>query len=494
MILYRGARIVLPVYTSFAASLLIVITGYHFIAQYAYGQIPQPQSASGPIFSDPDLRAEVVFRGIDFPTSMAFLDDNDILVLEKNEGTVRRIMNGNMLEDPLLRVNVSAIGERGMLGIAIPRDICATSKTYVFLYYTEASQLGESPVRNKLYRYELEDDKLVHPKLILDLQPSSNSIHNGGTVSIGPDCNVYLVVGDMSGDNPQETELPSGRAGILRITQDGMPAEPSILGSTNPLNKYYAYGIRNSFGMDFDPVTGYLWDTENGPEFGDEINLVGPGFNSGWREIQGFWNIEESINEEDKLEILKGDPIPENIDDTLSNFNGSRKYSPPEPTLSLNTTISGLGDILEFGGESYYSHPELATAHSIGLTGPSFLDTTRYGLPYKNDLVVGGFHNGSLYHFELSRERTELDLTGKLGDRIADNEDLKKYILGRGFGGITDIEVGPDGYLYILSLFKGGDNCPSTLSELVNDTRSEEKECINYDSELQGTIFRMVQE
>ena len=54
-----------------------------------------------------------------------------------------------------------------------------------------------------------------------------------------------------------------------------------ILGNTYPLNLYYAYGIRNSFGMDFDPVTGKLWDTENGPDYGDEINLVEPGFNSG---------------------------------------------------------------------------------------------------------------------------------------------------------------------------------------------------------------------
>ena len=83
-------------------------------------------------------------------------------------------------------------------------------------------------------------------------------------------------------------------AGILRVNQDGhavkSKANEYLLGNTHPLNKYYAYGIRNSFGMDFDPVTGYLWDTENGPGFGDEINLVGPGFNSGWSEIQGFWN------------------------------------------------------------------------------------------------------------------------------------------------------------------------------------------------------------
>ena len=110
-----------------------------------------------------------------------------------------------------------------------------------------------------------------------------------------------------------------------------------VLGNTNPLNKYYAYGIRNSFGMEFDPITGHLWDTENGPAFGDEINLVGPGFNSGWSEIQGFWNERD-----------------------------------------LNTTISHPKNLLDFRGRSYYSHPELASTHTMGFTGLSFwilLDT-----------------------------------------------------------------------------------------------------------------------
>jgi aldose sugar dehydrogenase len=453
-----GARVVYALCASFAIFLVIGITDHYFSAHFAYGEVSQPQSALGPTLSDHTLRAEVVFRGINFPTSLAFLGINDILVLEKNEGTVRRIVNGNMLEDPLLKVNVSTQGERGMLGIAAATNNCEISKPFIFLYFTEANpnkdpvnpNLKESPVRNKLYRYELEDDKLVNPKLILDLPRSNWSIHNGGKVSIGPDCNVYLTVGDLYGENPQGSQLLSGKAGILRVNQEGLAVKTNgndyVLGSSHPLNKYYAYGIRNSFGMDFDPVTGYLWDTENGPGFGDEINLVGPGFNSGWSEIQGFWKVTDQ-----------------------------------------NMTVSHIDDLSDFSGKTYYSYPELATFRSVGLTGLSFLETTRYGLHYENDLVVGDFHNGNLYHFELKRDRTELDLIGELRDRIADNTTgLNRNILGRGFGGITDIEVSPDGYLYILSLYKGGDDCPGTSSE--------EKNCISYDSELQGTIFRVVSE
>ena len=89
----------------------------------------------------------------------------------------------------------------------------------------------------------------------------------------------------------------------------------------------YAYGIRNSFGIAFDPLTGNLWDTENGPSFGDEINLVEPGFNSGWAKVLGIWNIEEAVNEEGEREILKGEAIPENINDILFNFNGAENIT-----------------------------------------------------------------------------------------------------------------------------------------------------------------------
>ena len=113
---------------------------------------------------------------------------------------------------------------------------------------------------------------------------------------------------------------------------------------------YYAYGIRNSFGIAFDPLTGNLWDTENGPSFGDEINLVEPGFNSGWAKVLGIWNIEEAVNEEGEREILKGEVIPENINDILFNFNGSGKYQLSGAYLGSNncTDIYSLFELKQF--------------------------------------------------------------------------------------------------------------------------------------------------
>ena len=141
----------------------------------------------------------------------------------------------------------------------------------------------------------------------LDLPATPGPSHNGGRITIGPDNIVYFTVGDMNflqhrhfftrAENVRDGQDPDGRAGILRVTLEGQPLQnDSLIGEKYPLKLYYAYGIRNSFGMDFDPLTGNLWDTENGPEYGDEINLVEPGFNSGWNKVQGVWEIDSSTD------------------------------------------------------------------------------------------------------------------------------------------------------------------------------------------------------
>ena len=277
-----------------------------------------------PIIHDPNLKVELVIDGLNFPRSFAFLGPDDILFLEKDEGKVRRILNGTvLLERPLLDVNVATKAERGLLGIAIMKD---TVTTYVYLYYTEA-KLGDGedvlrnsePLRNGLYRYELVDGRLINPGLLLDLPASPGYFHEGGAILFGPDNNLYVPTGDVDhktqAQNFQDGGRPDGTSGILRLSKDGDAVE-GILGDEYPLNLYYAYGIRNSFGIDFDPVTGNLWDTENGPEYGDEINLVEPGFNSGWSKVQGIWEPE---GEE------KGDVVEEL--DGLVEFDGKGEYT-----------------------------------------------------------------------------------------------------------------------------------------------------------------------
>ncbi len=152
----------------------------------------------GPIINDPHLHIKNIIDGLKYPTSMAFLGKNDILVLEKNDGAVLRIINGQILKEPLLQVNVDGKDERGLLGIGVSKN-ASKNITYVFLYYTEFKPTYHSrgiTLGNRLYRYELAEDKLVNPKLLLDLPIHPGPGHNGGKIKIGPDSNLYLTIGD----------------------------------------------------------------------------------------------------------------------------------------------------------------------------------------------------------------------------------------------------------------------------------------------------------
>ena len=406
-----------------STTLLTLLTAY---AQEEFRQREFSENGD-PQLADSHLKVEEVAGGLDTPTTMAFLGPNDILVLEKDKGTVQRVVNGKILGEPLLDVNVANSVERCMCGIAISKH---DSKTYVFLYYTEINgkdgedRQGKEPSANRLYRYELVGNKLVDPLLLLDLPANPGPRHNGGAIIIGPDKNLYVPIGDVDGSfKEQDTETvtqnyndgvgPDGRSGILRITQDGQPAGPGILGDSLPLSLYYAYGIRNSFGLGFDPVTGNLWETENGPGEGDEINLVEPGFNSGWQQVHG---------------------------------------------LAKSTKGFDPKDLVEFNGKGHYRDPELVWQNTVGPTALLFMTSNKLASQYVNDMFVGDVHNGRIYHFDLTEDRTHLVLPPELAGKVVKNPNaagLDQIIFGEEFGGISDLKIGPDGYLYVVSVGLG---------------------------------------
>ena len=381
-----------------------------------------------PKILDPKLKIQTIAEGLNTPTTMAFVGPNDILVLEKDTGLVKRIVNGKVLPKPVLDVNVANSIERCTCGIAVSKD---DSTTNVFIYYTEIDgkdgedKSGKQPIGNRVYRYELSGDALINPLLLMDLPASPGPRHNGGDIIIGPDNNIYVAIGDIDGSfkgpttetktqNYKNGVDPDGRGGILRITQNGQPTDrDGILGDPIPLRLYYAYGIRNSFGMDFDPVSGNLWDTENGPGNGDEINLVLPGFNSGWQQVQGLASLEDSFTE---------------------------------------------SDLQDFDGNGHYSDPELVWVNTAGPTAVKFLNSTKLGATYENDMFVGDVHNGRIYHFDLTQDRKDLILPKELSSRVIEKPSsagVNSIVFGQEFGGITDIEVGPDGNLYIVSIGLG---------------------------------------
>lgn len=370
---------------------------------------------------DPNLRESTfkldkIVDGFSRPTGMSFLGPNDFLVTEEDTGKVKRVIDGR-ISQTVLDVDVSTNDSRGLIGID---STIVANKTFVFLYFTESSSKDDGePIGNRLYRYELINGQLTNQKLLLDMPAGPGSKDNGGPIVIGPDNNVYSVVGHVAGDGDKghETKAQNFKrgldadesSGIHRVTIDGNIADSGILGSTESLDTYYAYGIRNTFGMDFDPITLKLWITENGVYSNDEINLVEPGFNGGWKHVTGL--------------------APSNFDYTeLVTFNGSGKYSDPE--FVWNNTVSP--------------------------TALLFFNSDKFGPDYKNDMFVGDYEFGRIYHFGLNSERDALLLNGSLADKIADNDsELQNIIFGEDFGVPTDLEIGPDGMLYVSSLRDG---------------------------------------
>jgi len=400
-----------------------------------------------------------VAHGLFFPTSMAFVDDSNILILEK-AGQVRLITNGVLQKQPVLTVPVDNTSERGLLGIAVLKasnsgggssgltdkknagvattrtTIASTTitATKVFLYFTEGN--GKELLRNRIYKYDWDSTNhlLSSPKLILDVSALPGPNHNGGKITIGPDHYLYAVIGNVNaGDsilqNDKRGKGPHDTSVIFRIdpNNDGLPAPKNPISSSdnnsttnNILSRYYAYGIRNSFGITFDPITGSLWDTENGEFAYDEINLVQPGFNSGWQLVMG-------------------------------------------PISRSNITTK---DLVNLPG-SHYADPAFSWLTTIGVTDIEFLKSSKLGNRYENNIFVGDINNGNLYYFELNKDRTGLRFgynsdydnneAALLSDFVADDKaEVSTIIFGKGFGGITDIKSGPDdGFLYILSYFNG---------------------------------------
>ena len=433
-----------PVLSIGLALMLIFTLGHNFAAAQE-----AEVTGAGPSVNDTSLTVEQVTGGLISPTTIAFLDEDTMLVLEKDNGRVRVIENGVLQPEPLLDVSVANDGERGLLGTAVSRENETT--TYVFLYFTESGggvdgddRQGVSPAGNRLYRYELRGDQLVNPILLLDLPAFPGSRYNGGPVVIGPDNNVYVIIGDVGGhtsmvQNFENGSEPDGTSGILRVGRNGEVPEPII--GTDAFGKYYfAYGMRSGYGMDFDPMTGLLWDTENGAPFVDEINLVGAGFNSGWKIVQGM--------------------VPQDYN---------------------------LTDLVMFNGESHYSNPEFTWTEPVDPTALEFLTSSALGEEYENDMFVSDMSNGTIYRFELTENRSALALEGALDDTVANTpEEAENAIFGTGFEGITDIKTGPDGYLYILSFADGALFRVAPIADTLSQTAEDASELIVRAADLSG--------
>jgi glucose/arabinose dehydrogenase len=239
--------------------------------------------------NNPNDPATTTFvEGLSTPWQLAFMADGRILVTER-EGRVRVIENGKLNPEPYLNLKdtIFAAGEAGLLGIAVDPDFA--NNPYIYIGYTYEKNKNPLVIMNKLVRYR-EDPATKKASfdrtLLNNIEGYIN--HNSGPVKFGPDGKLYWPVGERYiPDYAQNLQNLNGK--ILRLNRDGsIPADNPIASSY-----IYTYGHRNSQGIDWQPGTNNLFNTEHGPSAMqgcclDEINLIQPGKNYGWPLIRGM--------------------------------------------------------------------------------------------------------------------------------------------------------------------------------------------------------------
>jgi glucose/arabinose dehydrogenase len=450
----------------------------------------------GPTVVDPNLGVRTVVTGLSQPTTMAFLAPNDFLVLEKPTGRVQRVVNG-AIQSTVLDLAVNSASERGLLGIALHPDFPANSGVY--LYWTESSTGADSavlanvpPLGNRVDRFLWNGSTLTFDRNLIRLrafqadagQPLRGN-HNGGVVTFGPDRKLYIVIGDNGrrgwlqnlSDGPFGPGQPDDQFGgpepddahltgvILRLNDDGaIPADNPFFaagaargGSVGAnIQKIFAYGIRNTFGMAFDPLSGELWLEENGDDSFTQLSRVEPAENSGWVQIRGPVS---RIAEYKAIETSPG------VDPCIGGAYFGLQQIRWLPTRIADTPEEALSRLFMLPG-AHHEDPEFSWKFEVAPAAIGFMSGRAMGPQYEGDLFVGAartfLEGGHLFRFNLTGNRRKIGVDDpRLEDRVADNvckfdiTESESLLFGRNFGVGTDIQTGPNGNLFVVSLSNG---------------------------------------
>ena len=302
----------------------LAVTAPLALAGTAAAQTPPP----APEVLDPDLAVRTAASGLVQPTSMAFIGHDDFLVLEKASGQVKRVRDGEV-QGTVLDLAVNSNSERGLLGIALHPKF--KKNGWVYLFWSQSKTGADSTtgdgvrlMGNRIDRFEWEDGQLEFDRNIIKFRAFQQDApenafrgnHDGGVIRFGPDGKLYAIVGDTGrrGNTQNLIDGPFGpgisddqfggpetddlhRTGVIvRLDEDGdaprdnpfWRAGRTMGGEVGEnVQKIFSYGIRNSFGMAFDPESGDLWQQENGDDSFSELNRVSAGMNSGWIQIMG---------------------------------------------------------------------------------------------------------------------------------------------------------------------------------------------------------------
>jgi len=470
-----------------------------------------------PTVTDPRLDVRTAASGFVTPVSLAFLGANEMLVLEKNTGRVQHVVNG-AIAGTAIDLAVNNNSERGLLGIALHPDFPATPFVYLYWtcrtaapptdpfrpdveHCDDSLMLGadtgsvlQVPLRgNRVDRFTWNGTTLTYDRNLIMLHafqadgapeppgqgdsaqgPAGN--HNGGVIRFGRDGKLYIIIGDngrrgwlqnlVNGPTPPTNDDQFGgpepdnahlTGVILRLNDDGsvptdnpfhaagmdIPGEPGA-----NVQKIFAYGIRNSFGMAVDPQSDALWIQVNGDDSFDEIERIDAGENSGWVQIIGPSN---------RIAEFK------NIETTLGGRNLQQLRWPP--TNLADTAQEARSRLFMLPG-AHYSEPEFSWRFAVAPGGIGFMRGHGLGPQYDGDLFVGAARTtlagGYLFHFNITGNRQQIGVDDpRLEDRVADNNakfdltESESLLFGRNFGVGTDIETGPNGNLYVVSLDRG---------------------------------------
>ncbi len=461
------------------------------------------------VMLDPNLEASVFVAGLVQPIGVVFLNTpgvaSDMLVLEKASGKVLRVIGGVIQPTPALDLAVNSNSERGLLSMVL--DPAFATNHFAYVRWTESSTGADSTVAletpllgNRVDRFVWNGSTLTFSAPVIAMRslqtdniavaghPGSNNAnpagnHNGGVMKFGPDGKLYVFMGDQGrrgwmqnlangpflssplvddtfgGPAPDNAHL-SGV--ILRLNTNGTaPADNPFFAAGSAIGgeiganiqKVFSYGHRNGFGMAFDPQSGSLWDTENADDAFSELNRVIPGMNGGWVQLAGpLSRFAQFKSIETKL------------------FNSALQQVRFPPTRIAYTAAAAVNRMFMLPG-AVYQDPDFSWVYEIGPAGTTFIVGDALGAEYNGTLWIGsargfsqvGGNGGSLYRFKMTADRLHVDVSAdpRLADRVADNllrtqkfdgTESETLQMGRGFGTTPDIEQGPDGNLYVVSV------------------------------------------
>ena len=387
----------------------------------------RPAAAAIPVVVPSNFTNDVIKSGLDQPVSFAFLPDGRILLTEQKSGKVRMLVNGHLAAtDPVLTVpNLASVGqEQGLLGIAV--DPAWPARPYVYLYYDRVSsfcRLVRYTASGSLTDPNAENVTLSLPLVLMDDIPDETVYHQAGCLRFGSDGMLYVSIGDDAFDC-EAFDITSLHGGILRLKVDGLPAgagsqvarsaitpadNPFVANASDNAKLVYAWGLRNPWRYQIDPVTGVIISVDVGDNDFEEMNEVTRGGFYGW-----------PYREADMIRTLPDCPEPGGP--------GATPYIRPIAVIARDTN----------------SHAIV----SGGMYRPAIGGTHNWPSPYypsKGDVFYTDYYTGDL-------QRITWDGSSWVPAAAVAGQPAPA-LWGTGFLTATDFQVGPDGSLWWLQQF-----------------------------------------